>query len=165
MSKSRWAVRRSSEGKPARYLEEIPMKYMLVMNQSPSEAAPDFDSPEMAEAIAAMGAYNEELINAGVLLTMEGLEPESEGVRIDYAGEDRIVTDGPFAEAKEVFAGFWILETATKEEAVEWARRAPLQVGSIVVRRVPSIAEFSQDDAHVQREREWRIAQGEKLGV
>ena len=141
------------------------MKYMLVMSQSPSDTIADFSSEEAQRAIAEMGRYNEELINAGVLLTMDGLEPESEGVRIDYSGEDRIVTDGPFAEAKEVFVGFWILDTATKEEAVEWARRAPLQAGSVVVRRVPSIAEFDQDDEHIRKEREWRAAQGEKLNA
>lgn len=137
------------------------MKYMLVMSQAPSEAVVDYASPEMQQAMEAMGKYNEELISAGVLLSMEGLELD--GVRIEFDGDERTITDGPFAEAKEVLFGFWILETATREEAVEWARRAPLQVGSITVRRVPSIAEFAQDDEHIQREREWRISQGEKI--
>jgi hypothetical protein len=139
------------------------MKYMLVMSQLPSDL--EYSKEEMAQMFDEMGRYNESLIEAGVLLSAEGLAPESEGVRIDYSGEERTVTDGPFAEAKEVFAGFWILDTATQEEAVEWAKRAPLQVGSVVVRRVPSIDEFDLDNEHVQKEREWRIAQGEKLGA
>jgi hypothetical protein len=141
------------------------MKYMLVMADAPSDVAPDYSSPEVQQAIEAMGKFNEELISAGVLLTMEGLAPESEGVRIEYDGDERTITDGPFAEAKEVFYGFWLLETATQEEAVEWARRAPMQAGSVTVRRVPRFDEVVQDDEHVQREREWRIAQGEKLNA
>ncbi|BDZ44323.1 YciI family protein [Naasia aerilata] len=141
------------------------MKYMLVMAQAPSAADIDYTSPEALEAFDAMGKFNEELISAGVLLSAEGLSPESEGVRIDYDGDERTITDGPFSEAKEVFYGFWILETATQEEAVEWARRAPLQVGSVTVRRVPSIDEFDLDNEHVQKEREWRISRGEKLGA
>jgi hypothetical protein len=141
------------------------MKYMLVMAQAESDVVPDYSSPEMQKAIEAMGKFNEELIAAGVLLDMNGLSPESEGVRIDYDGEERTITDGPFAEAKEVFYGFWVLETATQEEAVEWARRAPLQVGSVTVRRIPSFDELPADDEHIQREREWRISQGEKLNA
>jgi len=141
------------------------MKYMLVMSQSPSDLGPDFTPEQMEQIVGEMGRYNESLIEAGVLVTMEGLAPVGEGTRIDFEGEERAVTDGPFAEAKEVFAGFWILDCATQEEAVEWAKRAPLQVGSIVVRRVPSISEFDIDDEHIQREREWRIANGEKLNA
>jgi hypothetical protein len=141
------------------------VKYMLVMSQAPTDVVPDYSSPEMQKAVEAMGKFNEELIAAGVLLDMNGLSPESEGVRVEYDGEERTIIDGPFAEAKEVFYGFWILETATREEAVEWARRAPLQVGSVMVRRVPSFDEVTADEEHLQREREWRISQGEKLGA
>lgn len=140
------------------------MKYMLVMSQSAATLNTPPTPEELDSMVTQMGAYNEELIAAGVLLSAEGLAPESEGVRIDYDGDERTVTDGPFAEAKEVFAGFWILDTATQEEAVEWARKAPLGIGSITVRRVPSIDEFDLDNEYVQKEREWRISRGEKLG-
>ncbi len=139
------------------------MKYMLVMSQPPAAAQADLSPEEMAAIFEEMGAYNEELIKAGVMAGGEGLAPESEGTRIDFDGDERTITDGPFAEAKEVFQGFWILDCATQEEAVEWARKAPLRSGNIVVRRIPSIEEFPQDLPAIQKEREYRIAQGEEL--
>ena len=140
------------------------MKYMLVMCQAQTDLAVDYSPEDMAKMFAVMGAYNEELIQAGVLVAAEGLAPEVEGTRIEYRGEERDVTDGPYAEANEVFAGYWVLDTATQDEAVEWAKRAPLEVGSITVRRIASIDEFDQSLPSIQREREWRIAQGEKVG-
>ncbi len=140
------------------------MKYMLVMSQDPAAAAGWDPSPEeMAAIFEEMGAYNEQLINAGVMVAGEGLTPPEEGTRIEFDGDERTLTDGPYAEAKEVFMGYWILDCATKEEAVEWARQAPLRVGSITVRRIPSFDEFPQDLPAIQKEREWRIAAGEKL--
>ena len=140
------------------------MKYMLVMSQ-PRDAvsAADLSPEEMAAMFEEMGRYNEELIAAGVMAGGDGLAPDDEGTRIDFDGDDRTVTDGPFTETKEVFQGFWILDCATQEEAVEWARKAPLRSGNIVVRRIPSIDEFPQDLPSIQKEREYRIAQGEKL--
>jgi hypothetical protein len=139
------------------------MKYMLVMSQGQADLAVDYSPEDMEKMFAVMGAYNEELIQAGVFVAAEGLSPEAEATRIEYRGEDREVTDGPYAEANEVFAGYWVLDTATQEEAVEWAKKAPLQVGSITVRRIPSLDEFDQSIPAIQKEREWRAAQGERV--
>ncbi|MGK9148446.1 YciI family protein [Plantibacter flavus] len=137
------------------------MKYMLIMRASAEaeEASKDID---FTEIIAAMGRYNESLIQAGVLLAAEGLAPAEEGVVVDFSSTPPVVSDGPYAEAKELFNGFWILDTATQEEAVEWASRAPLGAGvKLEVRRVPSIDEFPQDDEFIQREAEWRASNGQ----
>ena len=72
-----------------------------------------------------MGKYNEELVKAGVMLAGEGLQPSSKGARVKFSGDKRIVTDGPFAETKELIAGFWIIQAKSKEEAIEWVKRAP----------------------------------------
>lgn len=95
------------------------------------------------EAVAAMSKYNEELSKAGVLLALDGLHPTSEGARITYEGSKPRVTDGPFAETKEVIGGYWMLETRTKEEAIEWATRCPAG-GDVVLelRRVFEMSDF-----------------------
>jgi hypothetical protein len=139
------------------------MKYMLVMSQAQSDLPVDYSPAEMEKMFAEMGAYNDELIQAGVFVAAEGLSPEAESTRIEYRGDERDVTDGPYAEAKEVFAGYWILETATKDEAVEWAKKAPLQVGSIAVRRIASIDEFDLDIPAIQKERDRRAADRETV--
>src|SRR5687768_7613613 len=77
------------------------------------------------ELLASMTKYNEELVNAGVMLAGEGLHPSSKGARITFKGDKRIVTDGPFAETKELVAGFWIWQCKSKEEAIEWLKRCP----------------------------------------
>ena len=82
-------------------------------------------SPPKPEAYAAMGKYNDDLVKAGVLLAAEGLTPSSKGARVKFSGDKRIVTDGPFAEAKEVVAGFSIIQVKSMEEAIEWVKRGP----------------------------------------
>ncbi|MGH2792858.1 MAG: YciI family protein [Actinomycetota bacterium] len=94
------------------------------------------------EELAEMGNYNEELVKAGVMLTGEGLHPSSKGVRIDYSGEKPVVIDGPFAEAKELVAGFWMIQTQSLEEAVDWLSRAPFRSGHVEIRQVFEDAEF-----------------------
>lgn len=95
------------------------------------------------EDFAAMGKYNEELVNAGVMLAGEGLHPSSSGARITYSGDTRTVTDGPFAETKELLAGFWMIQADSMEEAIEWAKRAPLDGGAVVeIRRVFEAEDF-----------------------
>ena len=134
------------------------MKFMLLLKateESESGRMPD------SAAIAEMGRYNDELIQAGVLLAGEGLHASSDGARVRYDGERRSVLDGPFAETKELLAGFWILEVSSKEEAVEWARRVPLSSGEVEVRQVFMLGEFDQDSEYVQKEREWREERGE----
>jgi len=77
------------------------------------------------ELLADMGKYNEELVKAGVLLAAEGLQPSSKGARVKFSGSKRIVRDGPFAETKELIAGFWLIQVKSKQEAIEWVKRAP----------------------------------------
>ncbi|MEO8906864.1 MAG: YciI family protein [Microbacteriaceae bacterium] len=129
------------------------MKFMLLLKAD--EATESGQTPSTDE-ITAMGRYNEELINDGVLLAGEGLHSSSQGARVDFEGEARAVTDGPFAETKELIAGFWILQAGSLEEAVERARRAPLSSGRIEVRRVYDVSEFDQDNEFVQKEVQWR---------
>ncbi len=95
---------------------------------------------------AAMHKYNEELMKAGVMLAAEGLQPSSKGARVKFSGEKRIVTDGPFAETKELVAGFWLWEVGSKEEAVEWLKRAPFDGGTEVeLRQVYCAADFGPE--------------------
>ena len=140
------------------------MKYMLIMrttDESNAAAADaDFDFDQILEA---MGRFNEEMIAAGVLLAAEGLDDASEGVVVDYSSDPPVVTDGPYGETKELFGGYWILEVASQEEAVEWAKRAPMSGPGMKceIRRVARIEEFPQDNPWIQKERAWREATGQ----
>ncbi len=98
-----------------------------------------------AEDVAAMTKYNEELQKAGVLLALDGLHSQAEGVRISFAEGKRTVTDGPFTEAKEMIGGYWIIEVKSKEEAVEWASRCPADGCAIEIRQVFEMDEFPPD--------------------
>lgn len=132
------------------------MRYMLIMRAS-QEAIDASKEIRFDEIIAAMGAYNESLIKAGVLLSAEGLADASEGFVVDFDSDPPVVTDGPYAEAKELFNGFWILEVSGKEEAAEWASRCPLGPGTkLEVRRVASVDDFPQDNEWIQKEEQWR---------
>jgi hypothetical protein len=98
------------------------MRFMIMgMATKESEAG----APPTLEAIAAMQKYNEEAVKAGILLAAEGLTPTSKGARVKFSGEERTVIDGPFAEAKEVVAGFTIIQVKSREEAIEWVKRTP----------------------------------------
>src|SRR5688500_11679725 len=94
------------------------------------------------QEMAAMGTCNEELANAGMMLAGEGLHPTSKGVRIDFAGEKPRVVDGPFTESKELIAGFWIIQAKSREEAVEWMKRAPFREGYVEIRQVFEAEDF-----------------------
>lgn len=135
------------------------MKYMLIMRSPVEYEVPeDFDFTEM---INAMGAFNESLIKAGVFIDADGLTDADEGFVVDFDSTPPVVTDGPYAEAKELFSGFWIIETSTKEEAAEWAKRCPLGPGDrLEVRGVVDTAQFDQSNEYIQREQERR----EQLG-
>jgi len=89
-----------------------------------------------------MGKFNDELVKAGIMLAGEGLHPTSQGVRIRYEGKKRTLRDGPFTEAKELVAGFWIWQTKTKAEALEWAKRIPFQEGEVEIRQVFETEDF-----------------------
>ncbi|WP_167044712.1 YciI family protein [Salinibacterium sp. ZJ454] len=134
------------------------MKFMMLLQSD--ESSPETAGPS-EDALNAMGAYNEELMKAGVILAGEGLHPSSTGVRVHYDGDDRTVVDGPFTESKELLAGFWIIQVKDRDEAIEWARRIPLPSGQVEVRQIFDISEFDQDNEYVQKEKEWRETQGE----
>jgi hypothetical protein len=101
------------------------------------------------ELLIEMGKYNEELVKAGVLLAGEGLHPSSKGARVQFSGDKRTVVDGPFAETKELIAGFWMIEVKSKEEAIEWVKRIPNPTGEeseIEIRQVFSAEDFAPSD-------------------
>ncbi|WP_405177678.1 YciI family protein [Nocardia sp. NBC_01377] len=138
------------------------MKFMLVMRAT-DEGYARMANMDFNEMLETMGRFNDELIRAGVLVAAEGLDDPAEGVVVDYSSETPVVTDGPYGEAKELFGGFYILEVASKEEAVEWAKRIPGAGAGYKteIRRVPSIDEFPQDNIWIQKERAWREATGQ----
>ena len=134
------------------------MKYMLVMRTT-EEAVQAAKEQDFEQVINAMGAYNEAMIKAGVLLAGEGLADPAEGVVVDFDAEEPVVTDGPYGETHELFNGFWIIQVSSREEAVEWARRAPLGPGSTLeVRRVQEVEDFADyaDNEYIRKEAEWR---------
>jgi hypothetical protein len=120
---------------------------------------PQFKGPPTTEMFEVMGKYNEELINAGVLLAGEGLAPASKGIRVRFGKDNKPeVSDGPFAEAKEVIGGFWILQVKSLEEAAEWARRCPLSEGDMLeIRKVAEAEDFGEAFTPEQREKEERL--------
>lgn len=95
------------------------------------------------QQLVAMGKFNEELVKAGILLAGEGLQATSKGARITFTGGKTTVTDGPFAETKELIAGFWIVQVKSKEEAIEWFKRCPSNVGQLEIRQVFEAADFA----------------------
>ncbi len=136
------------------------MKYMLVMRAT-DEGYASLMNADMNEMLETIGKFNDELIRAGVLLAAEGLDP-AESVVVDFSSEPPVVTDGPYGETKELFGGFYILNVASKEEAVEWAKRLPSGPGfKAEIRRVTSIDEFPQDNEWIKKERAWREATGQ----
>ena len=138
------------------------MKYMVILRGT-DEGQAAFQELDFNEILNEMGKFNNELINAGVLVAAEGLDDAKDGVVVDYSQQPPVATDGPYGETKELFGGFWILDVASKEEAVEWAKRAPLAGPGTKteIRRVTSIDEFPQDNEWIQKERAWRESTGQ----
>ena len=131
------------------------MRFMLMLRAAPETESGTPPPPEVFEA---MDRYNQELVKAGVLVAAEGLAPSSDGTRIRFEGGRTTVTDGPFAETKELIAGFWMLETRSKEEAVEWARRAPLGGGTVLeVRQIMTLEDFGDAVPQQVKESEARL--------
>jgi hypothetical protein len=117
---------------------------MLVIPKGYENAAAD--AMPSADSVAEMMKYNESLLKAGVLLSLDGLHPPSAGVRVSYAGGKPRVSDGPFAEAKECVGGYWMIQVKSKEEAIEWAKRAPMGDNEIIeVRQVQEMEDFPAD--------------------
>jgi hypothetical protein len=130
------------------------MRVMVLVKASPeSEGGAMPTEQELAE----MGQYNEALANAGIMVSGEGLHPSSKGVRIDFSGDKPSVTDGPFAETKELLAGFWIWKVDSMDEAVEWAKKAPFQEGELELRPIFEDDDFGDEFTPELREQEARI--------
>jgi hypothetical protein len=98
------------------------MRFMIMVKANAESEAGEMPSEEL---LAAMGAYNEELVKAGIMLAGDGLHPSSKGARVKFSGSDRTVIDGPFAETKELVAGYWLWQVKSKDEAIEWVKRCP----------------------------------------
>lgn len=132
------------------------MRFMMIVKATRDSEAGAMPSQELIEA---MMKYNEELVKAGVLLAGEGLHPTASAIRIAYPpGQKPVVTDGPFTETKELIAGFWLIQVKSREEAIEWAMRAPdphgAGEGQIELRQVFETPELTQDADLIQREAE-----------
>ena len=140
------------------------MKYMLIMRAT-EEARLAYENVPFEQIIAAMGAYNEALAKAGVLLAGEGLADSMvDNFVVDFSAETPIITDGPYGETHELFSGFWMIEPSSKEEAVLWASRCPLGPGSkLEVRRVTEMSDFADfaDTDAIKNEAAWRAENGQ----
>ncbi|MET4385834.1 hypothetical protein ABIB73_001579 [Bradyrhizobium sp. F1.4.3] len=121
------------------------MRFMMLMIPLGYETAPA-DVQLDPERVAAMMRYNEQLKDAGVLITLDGLHPPSTGARVSFATGEPVVTDGPFAEAKEVLGGYWMIEVHSRAEAIAWARKCPGSPNEIIeIRQVQEMADFSPE--------------------
>jgi hypothetical protein len=133
------------------------MRFMVLVKADENSEAGVMPSTELLEA---MGKYNEELANAGVMLAGEGLQPSSKGARVRFSGKERTVIDGPFAETKELIAGFWLIQAKSKEEAIEWVKRAPNPMegeSEIEIRQVFEAEDFGDEFTPELREQEERV--------
>ncbi len=121
------------------------MRFMMLMIPKGYEHAKPGTMPD-PKAVAAMMKYNEELKKAGVLLSLDGLHPPSTGARVSFAGGKPTVTDGPFAESREVVGGYWMIQVKSKQEAIEWAKRCPASENEVIeIRQVQEFADFPAD--------------------
>jgi hypothetical protein len=133
------------------------MRFMVMVKADRNTEAGVMPSQEL---LTAMGKYNEELVNAGVLLAGEGLHPSSKGARVRFSGSNRTVIDGPFAETKELVAGFWIFQVKSLQEAIEWVKRCPNPLegeSEIEIRQVFEAEDFGAEFTPELREQEERI--------
>jgi len=135
----------------------------MLIFRADDQAQASMATADFADLIEKVGKMNDELIRAGVLLAAEGLAGPEEGVVVDYSSEPPVVTDGPYGETKELFNGFYILNVASMQEAVEWAKRSPITGPGFKteIRRVTTIDEMPQDNEWVKKERAWREATGQ----
>ena len=134
------------------------MRFMILVKATKNSEAGVLPDEKL---LTAMGKYNEELANAGVLLSAEGLQPSSKGARIRFSGDKRTVIDGPFAETKELIAGFWLWQVKSKEEAIEWVKRCPNpspgMESEIEIRQVFEAEDFGGEFTPELREQEERL--------
>jgi hypothetical protein len=133
------------------------MRFMVMVKATEESEAGVMPSEEL---LTEMGKYNEELVKAGVMLAGEGLHPSSKGARVRFSGKERTVTDGPFAETKELVAGFWLIQAKSKEEAIEWVKRCPNPMNEdseIEIRQVFEAEDFGDELTPELREQEARL--------
>ncbi|MGY2189066.1 YCII-related domain protein [compost metagenome] len=134
------------------------MRFMIIVKASQDSEAGIMPSEEL---LTAMGNYNEELAKAGILLAGEGLQPSSKGARVRFSGDKRTVIDGPFAETKELIAGYWLWQVNSKEEAIEWLKRCPNPMpgteAEIEIRQVFELDDFGAELTPELREQEERV--------
>jgi len=133
------------------------MRFMILIKANEESEAGVMPSEEL---LTEMGKYNEELVKAGVMLAGEGLHPSSKGARVRFSGTRRTVVDGPFAETKELIAGFWLWQVNSKEEAIEWVKRCPnphLQDGEVEIRQVFEAEDFGAELTPELRAQEERL--------
>jgi hypothetical protein len=138
------------------------MRFMVIVKATEDSEAGVMPSEEI---LTEMGKFNEELAKAGVLLAGEGLQPSSKGARVKFSGNQRTVTDGPFAETKELIAGFWLWQVKSLDEAIVWIKRAPFVDGEIEIRQVFEADDFGAEFTPELRAQEERLrAQIQKFG-
>ena len=130
------------------------MRFMILVKANQASEAGQLPGQDL---LTAMGKFNEALANAGVLLAGEGLHPSAKGKRIQFAGSERTVADGPFTESPQVIAGFWLWQCRSMDEAVEWAKRAPFQEGEVEIRQVFEADDFGAALTPQLREQEERL--------
>src|SRR4051794_9162135 len=132
------------------------MRFMVIVKATPETEAGVLPDQKI---LTEMGRFNEELTKAGVMLAGEGLQASSKGARVRFQGGKRTVIDGPFSETKELIAGFWLWQVRSKEEAIQWLKRAPFQEGEVELRQVFEAEDFGADFTPELREQEERIRQ------
>jgi hypothetical protein len=120
------------------------MRVLVLVKASPESETGQFP-PDFKDLVSDMQKYNEELVKAGVMLAADGLYPSSKGKRVRFDGTKRSIIDGPFAETKELVAGFWIWQVRSMDEAVEWLKRAPFQGGDVEIRPIQEAEDFAKD--------------------
>ena len=132
------------------------MRVMVFVKATPNSEAGTLPSEELFRD---MTAFNEELAKAGILLAGDGLKPSSNGARVRFSGKERSVVDGPFAETKELVAGFWLWQVKSREEAIEWLKRAPFQEGEVELRQIFESEDFGAELTPELRAQEERLRQ------
>jgi hypothetical protein len=134
------------------------MRFMVMVRATRQSEAGTLPDPKL---LADMGRFNEELVKAGVMLAGEGLQPSSKGARVRFSGDKRTVIDGPFAETKELIAGYWLWQVKSKEEAIEWVKRAPNpfpgQESEVEIRQLFEAEDFGEEFTPEMREQERRL--------
>jgi len=130
------------------------MRFMVIVKADKNSEAGVLPTKDL---LAAMGKFNEELVKAGVMLAGEGLQASSKGARVKFSGNKKTVIDGPFSETKELIAGFWLWQVRSKEEAIEWLKRAPFEDTEVEIRQVFEAEDFGAEFTPELREQEERL--------